>query len=139
MHADFNPSADDIDFLEEKLLEHNCLQVDDYAYEHFMVKSVDDAGAMVAGLHGELGGGWLYIAHLWIDAGHRGQGLGQKLLAQAEAIAVERQCIGIYLYTYSFQSPAFYEKQGYHVFGAIDPFFDDHAKLYMQKRLVSSA
>lgn len=135
IHAEFNPSAEDIDFLEEKLLEHNCGQVEDYAYEHFIIKSVDDDGAMVAGLHGELGGGWLYIGHLWIDTGHRGQGLGKKLLVQAEAIAVERQCVGIYLYTYSFQNPAFYEKQGYHVFGAIDPFFDDHAKLYMQKIL----
>jgi ribosomal protein S18 acetylase RimI-like enzyme len=135
MHADFNPSTDDIDFLENKLLEHNCQQVDDYAYEHFIIKSVDDDGEMIAGLHGQLGGGWLYIAHLWIDAGHRGQKLGQTLLAQAEAIAVDRACVGIYLYTYSFQSPAFYEKQGYRVFGTIDPFFGGHAKLYMRKML----
>ncbi len=136
MHAEFNPFTEDIDFLEEKLLEHNCRQVDNYAYEHFILKSVEDDGAMVAGLHGELGGGWLYIAHLWVDAGSRGQGLGQRLLAQAEAIAVERQCVGIYLYTYSFQSPAFYKKRGYRVFGAIDPFFDEHAKLYMQKLII---
>ena len=43
----------------------------------------------------------------------RGQTIGSKLLKQAEETAKERGCQYVFLDTFSFQAPAFYEKQGY--------------------------
>ena len=37
----------------------------------------------------------------------------------AEETAIKQNCHGAYLYTYSFQSPKFYEKFGYEVSGKL--------------------
>lgn len=134
--TEFNPPINEIDFLEKKLLQHNCLEIKNYSYEHFIIKLVDDANSIIAGIHGQIGGDWLYIASLWIDERFRLQGLGKKLLAKAEKIAVKEKCFGVYLYTYSFQSPEFYKKYGYHIFGTLENFCHDNSKLYMKKKLV---
>ncbi len=99
------------------------------------MRCIDDSDTIIAGLQGQVGGRWLYIASLWVDDAHRGRGLGKKLLVAAEQIAVEKECTGAYLYSYSFQNPGFYERLGYQIFGTLDGFCDDHAKYFMKKRL----
>ncbi len=54
-----------------------------------------------------------------------------------EAELCQKKCYGIYLYTYSFQNPGFYEKFGYHVFGTLENFCNNHSKIYMKKILKS--
>ncbi len=130
-----NPSIEELEFLEQQLMAFNCSKIDGYAYEDFMIKYIDDSDTIIAGLHGQVGGRWLYIAGLWVGDTYRGRGLGKKLLISAEQIAVEKECTGVYLYTYSFQNPGFYERLGYRVFGTLDGFCDDHAKYFMKKRL----
>jgi ribosomal protein S18 acetylase RimI-like enzyme len=134
--TEFSPPLNEIEFLEKKLFQHNCLEIENYAYEQFIIKSVNDSNSIIAGIHCQIGGGWLYIASLWVDEKYRQQGLGKKLLGQAEEIAIQNKCTGIYLYTYSFQSPAFYENLGYHIFGTLENFCNRNAKLYMKKILV---
>lgn len=130
-----DPGIEEIKFLEQQLLQFNCAGVDNYSYESFIVKAIDDSNSMTAGIHGQIGGGWLYIASLWVREGLRGQGVGKKLLSLAEERGVEEKCVGAYLYTYSFQSPGFYEKSGYEVFGTLEDFCGSHSKFYMKKRL----
>jgi ribosomal protein S18 acetylase RimI-like enzyme len=64
----------------------------------------------------------------------RGQGLGTKLLAQAEAVAREHKCVGIYLDTFSFQARGFYEKHGYGLFGTLENYPDDEKRFFLSKR-----
>ena len=132
---DPNPGNRELKFLEQQLMSFNCSRIEGYAYEDFLIKSIDDTGAVVAGLHGQVGGGWLYIQALWVAEAHRGRGMGKELLASAEKVAVEKGCSGAYLYTYSFQSPGFYERSGYRIFGTLEGFCDDHSKYFMKKRL----
>ncbi len=134
--TEFNPAANEIKFLEQKLFQYNRQKVDGYKYENFILKSVDSSNSVIAGIHCQIGGGWLYIASLWINKKHRKQGMGKKLLAQAQEIAIQKKCIGIYLYTYSFQNPQFYEKLGFQVFGKLENFCGSNSKLYMKKALV---
>lgn len=137
--TEFHPSKTEIDFLESKLFQHNRRKLDNYTYQNFIIKSVDDSDSIVAGIHCQMAGDWIYITSLWIDKKLRLQGMGTKLLSQVEKIAVQNKCVGIYLYTYSFQSPLFYQKHGFHVFGSLEKFCGDHSRLYMKKILVNKA
>ena len=47
------------------------------------------------------------------DENYRGQHIGSSILEQAEKSAKERRCMNVFLDTFSFQAPEFYEKYGY--------------------------
>ena len=64
--------------------------------------------------------GWVYVDWLWVEEAWRGQGLGVRLLAAAEALAREHDCIGVHLHTWSFQAPGFYRKQGFSEAGRVE-------------------
>jgi len=46
----------------------------------------------------------------------RGQGIGERLMPMAEEVAQKKHCTGIWLETFSFQAPGFYQKLGYSEF-----------------------
>ena len=50
-----------------------------------------------------------------------------------EAEARARGCIGATLGTYDFQARPFYEKQGYEVFGTLEPYPNGHCSYYLRK------
>jgi len=95
----------------------------------------DRSGAVVGGLLGETGHGWLFVMVLWVADAYRGQGIGSALLAQAEREARRRKCIGVYLDTYSFQARPFYERLGYRLFGTLPDCPPGSTKYYLYKRL----
>lgn len=131
-----SPTANDVDHLTARLLEYNQEKLAGYAYQSFMFRADDKTGQITAGIHGIVGGGWLYIDSLWVKEELRGEGWGKKLLNLAEAEAQKRGCIGSYLYTYSFQNPGFYKKLGYTEFGTLERFAETHSKIYMTKPFV---
>ena len=73
----------------------------------------DDSGELMAGIVAETFGNWLEIEYLFVKEDLRGQGIGSKLLQQAESEAKKRNCRSVFVNTYQFQAPTFYEKQGY--------------------------
>ena len=73
----------------------------------------DEHGELVAGLVAETFGNWLEIEYLFVKEDLRGQGIGTQLLQRAESEAKKRNCRYVFVNTYQFQAPAFYEKQGY--------------------------
>ena len=52
-----NPSIEEIEFLEQKLLQFNCSKIDKYSYENFIIKAIDNSNSTTAGIHGQIGGG----------------------------------------------------------------------------------
>jgi ribosomal protein S18 acetylase RimI-like enzyme len=80
---------------------------------------------------------WMFIEMLIVPQALRGQGLGSGLLRQAEAVARERNCLGIWLDTFSFQAPCFYEKLGFTRFGQIDSYPPNHSRMYYMKSLAA--
>ena len=62
---------------------------------------------------GETFGKWLPVKYLWVDESHRDTGSGSQLLMTAEKTAAERGCKYVFLDTFGFQTPKFYEKHGY--------------------------
>ncbi|MFF0789483.1 GNAT family N-acetyltransferase [Streptomyces spiralis] len=84
------------------------------------VWALDESGDLAGGLVGHTWTTWLHVACLWVDAPHRGAGLGSRLLTRAERIAHdERGCRGARLETWDFQAPEFYRGHGYKVVCAI--------------------
>ena len=73
----------------------------------------DDSGEVLAGLVAETFGNWLEIEYLFVKEDLRGQGIGSQLLQRAESEAKKRNCRYVFVNTYQFQAPAFYQKHGY--------------------------
>lgn len=95
----------------------------------------DDAGAILGGLWGRSGRGWLFIDLLGLPPELRRSGMGTRLMRMAEDEARKRGCVGIYLDTFTFQARPFYEKLGYAVFAQIDGYPGDHTRFFLSKRL----
>jgi GNAT superfamily N-acetyltransferase len=68
----------------------------------------------------------------------RGQGLGARLLAMAEAEARTRGCGLIWLDSYAFQSNGFYERHGFEVFAKFDGPGPIYPRLFFKKEVLSS-
>ena len=80
----------------------------------------DASGNTIGGLWGRTSWRWVYVELLFVPPELRGARLGAALLAAAEVEARARDCLGIWLETFAFQAPGFYQRQGYVPFGAID-------------------
>lgn len=99
----------------------------------FVVQAPDQE--IVGGVIGETYWNWLHIDLMWIKEEHRRQGYGQRLLAAAEEEARQRGITGVFLDTFSFQAPGFYERYGYRVFGELADFPPGHTRFFMTKEL----
>ena len=130
-----NPDARAI--VERGLFAFNAQFVGQRRYEKFEVYAKNDSGQIIGGMFGQSGMDWLYIDYLWIEESHRGSGLGAQLLAMAEQEALTRKCVGVFLYTYSFQALAFYEKNGFKVMGMLDNCPAGHQRIYLSKPVPS--
>ena len=73
----------------------------------------DDSGELMAGLVAETFGNWLEIEYLFVKEDLRRQGIGSQLLQQAESEAKKRNCRSVFVNTYQFQAPTFYQNHGY--------------------------
>ena len=95
-----------------------------------------DAGdEVVGGLLGSIWGGVLYVRILWVSEALRGRGFGRGLMEAAERRGRERGCRRVFLDTFSFQAPGFYEKLGYQVYAKADDWPAGHTHHFLRKDL----
>jgi GNAT superfamily N-acetyltransferase len=73
----------------------------------------DGAGELAAGMSGWTWGQAAGIGMTWVRADSRGAGLGARLLAEFEDEARSRGCSHVFVTSFSFQAPSFYEHHGY--------------------------
>lgn len=95
----------------------------------------DTADEVVGGLLGAIWGGVLYVRILWVSASLRGRGFGRRLVEAAEQRAVERGCRHVFLDTFDFQAPGFYERLGYRVYATAEDWPVGHAHHFLRKDL----
>jgi ribosomal protein S18 acetylase RimI-like enzyme len=95
----------------------------------------DDNGEILGGLYARVFYQWMFIELLSVPEQARGQGLGSKLMRMAEDVAREKECVGVWLDTFDFQAPGFYQKLGYSELGQIVDYPPGHKRLFFQKRL----
>ena len=99
--------------LGQGLYEFNSSTTGIYDGEMFHASISDEAGEIIAGIHGHTWGGCCEVSRLWVDESMRGRGLGTRLMRAAENEAMLRGCRQMVLSTHSFQAPSFYEGLGF--------------------------
>ena len=128
------PSDADRAAILEGLAAFNRVHADVGAVGPLSVLLKDAAGVTVGGLWGTTLFHWLRIELLFVPSAMRGGSAGRELMRRAEAMALERGCIGATLDTYSFQARGFYEKLGYRLVGTVEDCPPGGARHYLQKR-----
>lgn len=125
-------------YVRKKLIEYNSAHVPNGFYEEVNLCMKNDNGDIIAGLNSAICWNWMEIDILWVEENNRKNGLGKRLLAEAETIARSKNCTFIKLNTFSFQAPEFYKKYGYKEIAMIEnaPLGSNH--YYFKKDLIQS-
>jgi ribosomal protein S18 acetylase RimI-like enzyme len=122
-------------FLVERVYEFNA-QATGYFDAKLIGASVqNESGEILAAMSGHTWGGCCEVTHLWVHAAHRGSGLGRALVETTEHEAMRRGCQQVVLSTHSFQSPAFYERLGFHRQAVVQGQPSGHSNIVYRKRL----
>ena len=125
----------DTDVVGNALDAFNVSQTNDERYQPVRLFVRDDAGAVVGGLLAHVYLDWMFVQILWLDERLRGGGTGAELMRRAEDVARELGCTGVWLDTFSFQAPGFYQKLGYEEFGRLDEYPRGFSRHFFRKRL----
>ena len=132
----FHPTKAETDAVRAALSDFNERAVGADGHTALNITLSDEKGGLIGGLLGGTYWGWLYIDILWVKEEHRGQGIGSKLLAEAEAEAIRRGCHHAHLDTMSWQAPDFYKKHGYETIGVLPDIPQVHQKHLLMKKLI---
>lgn len=132
------PREEDLRAVRHGLISYNEARLTDRSYDAFNLILRDAEGAVVGGLLSNAYWGWLYIEILWVSDALRGRGYGRRLLLAAEEAALAKGYHSVYLDTFDFQSPGFYQKLGYEIFGTLPNFAGDHTRYFLRKTLKST-
>jgi GNAT superfamily N-acetyltransferase len=133
------PAPDDVQYLEDRLYEFNSAATGLTGGEWLSIFVRDGGERIVAGICGALWGGSLEIRQFWVEASLRGEGLGTRLLGEAEREARRRGCRQILLATFPFQAPEFYANRGFEVIAEVEDHPRGHTNLLLRKRLDGSS
>ena len=129
------PDRADRDIILARLVECEAAAAGPPEIKSLAVLLKDEAQRTIGGLWGTSVFRWLVVEYVLIPDDCRGLGLGTELMRRAEDIARERNCIGIWLDTYSFQARGFYEKFGFTMFGEVAEHPPGHQRHFMKKLL----
>lgn len=119
-----------------RLREYNYVQVGEYPptqYVHLNARA--DDGRVVGGIRAIVFLYWLRIEVLFVDEDHRGQGIGARLLGEAERLAQDLGAKNAVLETFEFQAPQFYAKYGYVEVSRINAYAQDFYLATFRKAL----
>ncbi|MVB09641.1 Acetyltransferase [Caprobacter fermentans] len=108
-----SPSPQEKDEIFRELLRYNLAHLENKDARDLAIFLEDESGNKTAGLIGDTHGNWLEVEYLWVSEKMRGRKIGTELVQKAESFAMERGCKYVFLNTFGFQAPRFYEKLGY--------------------------
>jgi N-acetylglutamate synthase-like GNAT family acetyltransferase len=106
-------SADDVAAVEQRIYEHNheATWAHDGRDLGFIVR--DESGDVVGAALGYSWAGISELRQLWVGEAYRGGGMGRTLLESFIDEAKKRGVRRIWLASYDFQAPLFYERAGF--------------------------
>lgn len=99
--------------LTDELDRFNGAATPDVAAAEELTVRVEQDDELVAGVSGWTWGQAAGIGLTWVREDQRGTGVGASLLAAFEREAVERGCTHVFVTSFTFQAPEFYERLGY--------------------------
>jgi len=134
--AEHDLAMADIDALEDHLYAHNRKMTgrDDARGLAFVIR--DDSGRITAACAGYSWAGSAELKQLWVHEHLRGQGHGRTLLAAFTDEAKRRGVRQVFVASYSFQAPQFYERAGFERVAEIADWPPGHANILLRKVLL---
>jgi ribosomal protein S18 acetylase RimI-like enzyme len=135
LQVEDEPPPADVALLADRLYQYNATVSgwDNGRWLTILVRN--EAGEIVAGLHGWTWGQTGFVQTLWVREDLRRAGLGERLLTTAEVEAVRRGCREMHLDTHSYQAPDFYRHRGYEVIGELPGWPDKTTRIFFRKAL----
>ncbi len=130
-----SPSEADREAILAPLRAYNISHAGDPRIRPVALVLTDEAGEKVGGLWGRCSYDWMFVELLSVPEGHRGGNHGRALMAQAEAIARDHGCVGMWLDTFEFQARGFYEKLGFELFGTLEDHPVGRRRFFLRMRL----
>jgi GNAT superfamily N-acetyltransferase len=129
------PTAGERNRIVDPLIAYNEAQAGPRNPKEYAFSVRSETGKFVGGLLGFTHWNHFFVAAVFVDQQFRQHGVGGELLKRAETLALEQGCDAIYLDTFDFQAPGFYEKLGFKVFGKLEDYPPGHQRFYLVKRL----
>jgi N-acetylglutamate synthase-like GNAT family acetyltransferase len=131
-------TPDEIEELEQRIYEYNAARTG-YSDASQISFTVHVADKLIGAAAGYTWAGMCELRQLWIDEEHRGQGYGRRLLLEFIEEARARRCRHIYVATYEFQAPRFYNRFGFRPVAAIKGRPSGHLDILLRLTLDRSA
>ena len=133
-----SPSEKDIATIYKGLRAFNLPNFpDDINEQNFALFVRNENKQIIGGMTGTFILTSLSIKYLWLDESIRGSGIGSELVTRIEAEAIERGVNNIYLDTFSFQAPKFYEQLGFKEVGRYtDYLIAGVDRIFYQKKII---
>ena len=113
VEAKHDLSPNEVAAVERRLYEHNseATRADDGQDLGFVIR--DESGDVIGAAFGYSWAGIAELRQLWVAKEHRGRGMGRALLNSFVDEAKRRAVKCIWVASYDFQAPLFYERAGF--------------------------
>lgn len=129
-----NPNPDTVSTIRSGLVEFNRSSLENVNETDFALVIQEADKPIMGGMTGTLFKSGLYIRFLWVSEALRGQGFGQALMQTIEREAKQRGIKNLFVDTYSFQAPAFYQAAGFIEVGRFSDYIEPGVdKIFYQK------
>ena len=102
---------------------------------HVCIVARDRGGRVRGGAQGVAVGAWLALDLVWVEESFRLNGLGSRLLEEAEAEGRRRGCKWSILATFDYQAPDFYSRRGYVEYARMEDFPWGSTRFQLRKAL----
>ena len=125
----------EIDAIEDRLYEHNRAATgrSDGQGLGFIIR--DEDGMTVAIAAGYTWAGISEIKQMWVDEAYRGRGYGRALLEAMVAEAGRRGVSRVWVSSYDFQAPGFYERAGFKRMAELEGWPEERVNVILCKAL----
>ena len=130
---DLSPA--DIDAVEDRLYEYNQRAVgrDDGRGLAFTIRN--EANRLVGAAAGYSWAGTAELKQLWVDEACRGDGYGRQLLEAFVAEAARRGVRDVWVASFDFQAPGFYERAGFERMAELADWPPGHVNVFLRKTI----
>lgn len=127
------PIQEDEQVLNDGISDEAALKKNMARIKPFRVFIKDAHGTVLGGASGTIFYGSLYVDMLWLKEELRYQGLGKKLMMEAEKIGRNKQCKFVTLNTMDWEALPFYQKLGYDI-EFVRHGYANESKMYMLRK-----
>jgi N-acetylglutamate synthase-like GNAT family acetyltransferase len=133
IEPEHNLSPNEIDAIEDRIYEHNSRETRRYDARGLGFVIRDNSGHMIGVAAGYTWAGTSELKQMWIEKAYRRRGFARALLNAFVTEARSRGVHRIWVATYDFQAPGFYEKAGFQRVAEFQDWPEDHVNLVLCK------